>query len=400
MKILAISAVSSHPQDAGHRARIFRLFDTFQRQGHEVHFVFLADSSKSTAVQHLTDMRFHWRDGLTVLPFELLANGKRRLDALVDPYSQAWSMDEWYDDRVDIGIKRVISERNPDVVWVEYAYLSKALQNVSDGQVKVIDTNDIFTGRNARLLEVGAAGPEIIPSFREEDEERVAVDRADLIVCIQKSDFDYFSRLSKRVVVEIGHAVACSSPRVRELDSFKVLFVGSQSYVGRRSLMRLVETIMPEVKERLPQVQLNIAGNVCQLLPELPDYCHKLGYVEDLATLYTSNDIAVSAELFATGLSIKNRTALANGMPLVTSPHGARGLREGEGEAFLVCDSDQEFSDTIVEVLSNAELYERLSRQACAFSAVLNDRVEQEVAALLEVLHLRCVSAKTGRSEA
>jgi len=51
----------------------------------------------------------------------------------------------------------------------------------------------------------------------------------------------------------------------------------------------------------------------------------RLGYVEDLKALYAAADIAVNPVAYGSGSSVKIAEYLAAGLPIVTTPVGARG---------------------------------------------------------------------------
>ncbi len=108
-----------------------------------------------------------------------------------------------------------------------------------------------------------------------------------------------------------------------------------------------------------------MAGTICRLIQEKAPFLNLTGYHETLDSFFEQARVAVSSEVFATGISTKNITTLSYGIPLVTSPAGARGLKETN--AFLIGRNADEFADMVVSVLEDDALAGDLSQKARQF---------------------------------
>jgi glycosyltransferase involved in cell wall biosynthesis len=283
-------------------------------------------------------------------------------------------------------VVRLARELRPDVVIQNYAHAATALTPaVSLGALKVLDTHDVFTRRNEKFLPLGIDYRGTMPSFDTADEEARALAHADVVIGIQEHDSHYFRQITDRPVVTVGHLAPVVPLPVRSGAARRLLFIGSASLVGKANLDRFLENVFPLVRAREPAATLVIAGEIGRLVDTLPAGCERLPYAENLRRLYEDIDVAISCEMMATGLSIKNTTALAFGRPLVTTPMGARGLEDGIGHAFVVARHEAEFADAVVELLRDGERRRRLGEGAATFAHATNRRNEKNLRAVLEL---------------
>jgi glycosyltransferase involved in cell wall biosynthesis len=118
-------------------------------------------------------------------------------------------------------------------------------------------------------------------------------------------------------------------------------------------------------------VRLVLAGRVAEHVQET-EGVHRLGHISKITEAYALGDAVINPVQYGTGLNIKSIEALGHGMPLVSTPAGARGLEHGAGEAYLLAESDIEFVDAVIGLLSDMDLAVRLSREACSFARKWN----------------------------
>jgi glycosyltransferase involved in cell wall biosynthesis len=85
-----------------------------------------------------------------------------------------------------------------------------------------------------------------------------------------------------------------------------------------------------------------------------------LGFVPDLATLYERAAVTVAPILGGSGVRMKLLEAFQNGVPVITTPEGARGLSLENGrEAFIESDPAR-FAARVIEVATSGPLQRRL----------------------------------------
>ena len=81
----------------------------------------------------------------------------------------------------------------------------------------------------------------------------------------------------------------------------------------------------------------------------------------DLAEVYRITDVFIAPFTSGGGVRIKLLDAMSAGLPVVTTPSGAKGLESEAGRALLVADGADEFARAIRHVLDSPGIAHRLS---------------------------------------
>jgi glycosyltransferase involved in cell wall biosynthesis len=381
-KIILISAIATHPQNAGHRTRIFHLLKDLKDLGNEVHFIYLHGKCQPLDAD-IQGMQKYWGSKFHMPIFHELGNLKRRKGESVLKTQRECKIDDWYDDDFDLKLKRLADQIQPDAVFVEYIMLSKCFEIFPPETLKVLDTHDIFTNRNAHLSKGNITYEELTPSFSEEDEKK-ALRRADVILAIQPDEALFFKKLSDKIILTLGHRIRIEKPIKKEASAKKLLYVGSQSQVNKVSLEHFLKHIFPLIQKEEPETTLTIAGNICKLLSTLPAKCSLLSYAEDLKPLYDEADVVINPDVAATGLSIKSITAIGYSKPLVATQVGIRGLMS-YGKGFTVAKSNEAFAKEVINLFRNPKIAEKKSQEAYEFALRYNQKYHDTLKQILEL---------------
>ena len=387
-RILVISPVPSHPQNAGNRARVYSLMRALEDLGEEVHFAHIQETPGDiSAMKQAWGKRFH------SIPYERPTVSRnasfrrfdkrviRKLKALAgnDPrYNRP--IDAWYDTNVNPVLKNLATSLNPDVVIVEYAFFSKALECFDHNTLKIIDTHDIFADRYKHYQRQGQS-PQWFSTTHQQ--ERKGLNRADIVVAIQDHEASYFAKqLPSQQVVTVGHLVPLQRLE-RESNHNRLLFLASKNPINVHAINYFIAEVLPVIKNDCPNVKLVLAGEICNAVEDRED-CLKLGTIDDLRTAYEHADIVINPIQFGTGLKVKNIEALAFGKPLVTTTVGASGLEDGIDTAYYVADQPKAFADAILTLLSDKAQYESLTQKAYEFATHWNMSCLGNLSQLLE----------------
>lgn len=374
-KVLVISPVPSHPQDAGNRVRIHNLLTNLQKLGHEVHFLHIEQETTD-----VSPMRQVWGNKLYSLPYTQLGDRKRTLAQKIvrklryyltgyPRYSRA--VDDWYDNSMNKFLVELQERIKFDVVIVEYVFFSKALKYFGKEVLKIIDTHDIF---NNRVDLYSNNGQEYHWYSTTLKEEKKGLERADWIIAIQKEEEKYFKNIVGKKIITVGHTVALRRPKQLLLSKQTILYIASLNETNLHGITYFIREVLPKVRVKLPDAQLLIAGKICEAVDEA-DGCTKLGYIDNLNEVYDTANVVINPILFGTGLKIKSIEALGQSKVLITTPEGAKGLEEGANKAFLVAKDADEFAQYVVEVLTNSTLSYKLSENAYIFAEKYNKEV-------------------------
>ena len=377
-RILFITPIPSHPQNAGHRARIYWLMKSCCMLGHDVHVLYLEGFNQGLD-SNVHAMQDEWNNNVYLLPYFESANAITRGKANT-PRSK-WCVDDWFDDRVVSELHRVYEKVLPNMIVAEYASVSKALTYCPTGVAMLIDTMDVFSLRSIRMKERNLPTGDWY-SFSTDDEIR-ALERADQVLAISEADATYFQSVLSSPVHTIGHLQPGQGIIRQQTHEPTIGVIASGGASNVYYVQHFIENIFPFISKKLPDCVLYIAGKVSTRLRDLPPGCRVLGEVMSPEDLFLRCKLVVNPEQFGTGVSIKSITALSHGMPLVSTESGVRGITDGEGSAFYAARTDVEFIEGILEVLQSELIRKRFSEGAYAFHTAY---VQKQQKALSELL--------------
>jgi len=171
-------------------------------------------------------------------------------------------------------------------------------------------------------------------------------------------------------VLPTVNSVSAEVPSAQARDG--VLFVGGFEHPPNvDGALSLVRDVMPLVWRALPETRVTIVGadpppEVIELSSSLVDV---KGWVQDLDPLVNSARALVAPLSYGAGLKGKVTQALAEGLPVVTTPIGAEGLDAVDGEQLLIGETPEELAERVIAVLSDAGLWHRLSRAGQVLAA-------------------------------
>lgn len=370
-RVLVVTPVPTHPTNSGNRARVYSLFYNLRKMGHDVYLLHIERELGDKAA-----MNNHWAGRFFSATYErpkksIGTRFTRKLKSLIDKEAiYRCSIDEWYDKSTCQAIMELDRKVKFDAVIVEYVFFSKVLECFDENVLKMIDTHDVFSNRHSLYLK-GNLRPTWYSTT--ESEEAKGLNRADVIMAIKPQEEQFFSRLTYKKIVTVGHIVPQYEPLHSVSDGKKILYVGSANPINGRSISYFIKDVFPLVRQELPNAQLLLAGRVCELVSSSGSVV-KMGELTSLKSAYDQADIVINPVFFGTGLKVKNVEALGHSKPLITTSTGAEGLEEGVGTAFLVADQADAMARSIIRVLTDSKLFQTLSKNAYDFMSKYNQR--------------------------
>ena len=277
-------------------------------------------------------------------------------------------IDRWCWSDTCQSVRRAVRRDRPVAVITEYALLSKCLEGLPRTILKVIDTVEVFFRNRERFQVEGLAAPFVCTPTSE----LAALNRADLLVAIQKNDAQALKDLLPgKPVITVPHTYPQGRPRGDSPETGTVLYVGSSNPFNIHGLQQFLTHAWPRILERVPNASLRVVGS---LPPRLGAEHRQLLYVgqvsdDHLLGEYQRAHVVINPQVAGTGLKIKCVEALSAGCPLVTNQAGADGLEEGVGTAFLMAKDWSEFSAGVVTILTDDMLRRRLETASRQFGA-------------------------------
>jgi glycosyltransferase involved in cell wall biosynthesis len=163
----------------------------------------------------------------------------------------------------------------------------------------------------------------------------------------------------------------------REPDT--LVMSGKMSYHANVAAgLYLVNEIMPLVWKKKPHVRVWIAGKdpspeIRRLGTRYPRHVFVTGTVSDIRPHLRRATVAVCPIKYGAGIQNKVLEAMATGTPVVTTPQAVSALNVRSGEHLLIGDGPESFSESVLALLENKPLQEKLSHMGRCYAEEHHD---------------------------
>ena len=157
---------------------------------------------------------------------------------------------------------------------------------------------------------------------------------------------------------------------VKFADREGILFLGGFGHPPNEdAVLWFVEEILPRVKQHLPEITFTVAGSkpTEKILALEKKDLQVTGYVADLVPLFAKSRVFVAPLRYGAGVKGKIVTSMLEGVPVVTTSIGNEGLNLANGQEALIADDPAAFASHIVELYTNQNLWDELSRHGQAY---------------------------------
>ena len=195
--------------------------------------------------------------------------------------------------------------------------------------------------------------------------ERISAEKADLIIPISEEERLYMEKFvpsKDYLVISNIHYVKIKEAAVPGFVSRKdILFVGSKHHPNIDAIYFLVKEILPIVWKKIPDLKLNIIGNVKDEINDIKnDKINFLGFVPDVKDQFLSNRFMVAPVRFGAGVKGKIGQAFEYFLPVVSSTIGAEGMKLTDYKNALIEDDPQLFAEKIIQLYTDENLWNLL----------------------------------------
>lgn len=148
-------------------------------------------------------------------------------------------------------------------------------------------------------------------------------------------------------------------------DREDLLFIGSAHAPNIDAIYYLYNDIMPIVWEKLPNIKVNIIGNVSDKIPSIQDtrIIFK-GYVPEIESFFINNRIMIAPLRYGAGVKGKVGQAFEYYLPVITSSIGAEGMKLTNRKNALIEDTKEEFAAAIIELYTDKNLWLELQKNS------------------------------------
>lgn len=300
-------------------------------------------------------------------------------------------------------VRNVVSKVQPDVILLEFHYLSDSVRGI--GLPKVVDMHNIDHVLYERLAHTSGWGLKKIHGLLQRpimyNFERKIPDRFQACLTVSENDASILRRVT-------GAAAIWVVPNGVDVDYFRpgreshsrrwdLIYVGSMDYYPNiDAVLFLCRRIMPIVWSSRPETSLIIVGRdpspAVKRLSRDPRII-VTGEVQDVRYYWERASIAVLPLRIGGGTRLKSLEAASMAKPIVGTPIGLEGVPFSHNEHAILAERIDDFALAILDLLENGDKRTALGHAARSF--VLEHYSWSRIVERLEVVLDHVVSQQT-----
>jgi O-antigen biosynthesis protein len=271
----------------------------------------------------------------------------------------------------DYSLATILREQEFQAAIIEFYYIAEhyipRIRILQPRCRVIVDTVDIHYRRAYSKYGVTGNPEDLAIAEKIKGEEIRLYRKADVIVTVTDEDAEVLIGDCPGLTVRTIPNIHDPSPVFEENGNRNLLFVGGFNHDPNvDAVLYFCERIFPRILGAVPECSLTVVGS------DPPEQIRGLGstpiriagFVPSLAPIFRNSYISVAPLRFGSGMKGKVGEAMSEGLPVVTTSIGAQGMGLLHRHNAMICDSPEEFADSVVELIRNRELYEEIRRNA------------------------------------
>ena len=181
--------------------------------------------------------------------------------------------------------------------------------------------------------------------------ERDVLDRADGVLAISAQEQERIRALAVRPLpsLVLPPLFAPLDPHERapeDASRTRLAFLGKLSWwPNREAIEWFLREVWPTVQR--PGLELHLYGEGSEAFDHTAAEVHGHGFQESLEVLWRNTDVFINPMLTSTGVNVKVCEAIYQGLPVLTSPAGLRGLDFPPDPAVVACETPADWIDQL-----------------------------------------------------
>lgn len=271
-------------------------------------------------------------------------------------------------------VRALAATWRPDIVQVEFHVMGQYLSSLDDCPAPRLLIQHEPGASAARDIWESSRG--IARAIRYCDMlawerfERTIISQVQAIVVFTERDREVLAHVSMSpsiICIPTGTVLPKEPLNPHGDEPLKLLFIGNFKHPPNvDAALRLVHAIVPRVQAHIPGVTLHIVGDqpTAQIRELANETIVVTGRVPDVTPYLDRAAVVVVPLRMGGGMRVKVLEALAAGKAVVASRLAVEGLDVVDGKQILLAETDKQFIDAIIQLLSYTE--KRTSLAVCA----------------------------------
>jgi glycosyltransferase involved in cell wall biosynthesis len=370
LRILFLTQLLPLPLDAGAKTRSYYVLRYLASAGHEVSVAcFLRPGDSQESVTELRRICHR---------VETVSLARSRAKDLAAGVASVFSRTPFLIRRDDVAEMRqrlaaMTGAYSFDAIHADQLWMAAYGLQCSGAPLRVLDQhNAVFLA--ARRLAQQVRNPLVRAVVENEASKLEAFERT---TCRKFDKVVWVTEADRRALTRDGWAVnghdriipIATDPRehppVERRRPFRVTFLGGMHWPPNADgISWFTDFVWPKVAAAVPDCVLTIIGKKPpRRLLELPKHARVevIGYVSDPRGHLSETAVFIVPLRSGAGMRVKILDAWCWRLPVVATTIGAEGIHSQSGENLLLADDEQSFADSVIEVLRNPQVAERLS---------------------------------------
>jgi sugar transferase (PEP-CTERM/EpsH1 system associated) len=373
VRILWVKAGGLLPLDSGGRIRSYNLVRELAKR-HQVTFFGFHSRQDNAAHAELDQIC----ERVLCFPLKLpkpksFAEFRQYLTGIAS--GEPHSVRKYYRAHVARELRALLEKESYDVVVCDFVIAGSVIPwDVSCP--KVLFTHNVEATIWKRHYDVASNPLWKLLSWREwramERSENGYLKKVDLVIAVSKADRDVFSQLippEKLAVIPTGVDVDFFQPRPAAEEEDTLVFTGSMDWLPNEDgMVYFIEEILPRISQQVPAIKLIVVGRKpsrrLQGLAIANPQVELTGWVEDVRPHLARGAVCIVPLRVGSGTRLKIFEAMSMGKAVVSTTIGAEGLPVESGSNVLLADSPEHFTISVVRLLRDRALRQRLGAAA------------------------------------
>jgi polysaccharide biosynthesis protein PslH len=266
-----------------------------------------------------------------------------------------------------------------DLIYVDHLQMAQYVSGW-DGCPKILDEHNVEWKIIERIGNSEPLSPKRLYAAIEWRKlrrwELATCERFDRVLTVTKTDRDTLRsanhRLSKITCIPIGvDFEAFPKVELRE-DARDIVSIGTMSWPPNiDAAVFFAEKIYPAIKMHVDRVRYIVAGSnptdAVRRLSLNDSSIEVTGYLDDLTPVASQAAVFVTPLRSGSGLRVKILNAMAMGLPVVSTSVGCEGIGAKPGRDLIVADSEHQFADAVVELMSDFRMRRQIAENGREF---------------------------------
>jgi glycosyltransferase involved in cell wall biosynthesis len=274
-----------------------------------------------------------------------------------------------YSEQMQKAIDDLLARNDFDIVQTEFAHMG-SLELKTDAH-KILDSHNVEYNNFRRMAEKSNMFlrrihyySEYKKFYREEHEACRKFNSIFVTSDVDKAMLDNNVPEVPKYVVPNGVDASYFVPSMETPEPHSIVFTGLMSYLPNDDgILYFLERIFPDVLQSIPQAKLYIVGSnpTSELRNHATNNIFISGYVDDVRPYIRRSSVYIVPLRMGGGTRLKILEAMAMKKPIVTTSIGSEGIDIVDGESAIIADDPREFAESVVRVLRDAALGQRIA---------------------------------------